>query len=348
MDVTVGTFNLNNLFDRFNFSADLGQLPERERDIRSRFIWEYVGQGDEPGDPGPEIDPTTSTSPIVRIQRNADGRLLHAKSEKQQQAIAARIDQIGADVLAVQEVENRDALREFNQTYLAHPYQHEVLIEGNDPRFIDVGLLSRYPVANVTSHRFELHPDRNTPIFGRDLLQVDIVNHSRKRRLFTVFVNHLKSKFVPFFERDREAAQRANDLLRRQQAETIARVVAAQTRPRSRFIVLGDMNDSPEADPLAPLGTDLGLVDALIDVVESQPPPASRNPDDVPSSPRWTSRFSRAGEPDTYELFDQIWLSPSLATKLSHAEIQRRPRWNATSAGVGSDHDPAWIRLSGL
>jgi endonuclease/exonuclease/phosphatase family metal-dependent hydrolase len=348
MDVTVGTFNLNNLFDRFNFTVDLGRLPERERDIRTTYIWEFVGQGDEPGDPGPVVDPITSASAIVRIQRNADGRLLTGKSERQQQAIAARIDAMDVDVLAVQEVENRDALSEFNRTFLANPYPHEVLVEGNDPRFIDVGLLSRFPVANVTSHRFEVHPDRPAPVFGRDLLQIDIYNQARQRRLFTVFVNHLKSKFVPFFEHDQEAAQAANNLLRRQQAETIARVVKANTRPRSRFIVLGDMNDSPDAEPLAPLPDDLGLTDALLDVIESQPPPPTTNPEDQPTTVRWTSRLSRSREPDSYELFDQIWLSPSLATRLDHAQIERRSRWNASSAGVGSDHDPAWIRLAGL
>jgi endonuclease/exonuclease/phosphatase family metal-dependent hydrolase len=348
MDVTVGTFNLNNLFDRFNFAVDLGRLPERERDIRTTFTWEFVGQGDGQGDQDPVLDPMTSSTPIVRIQRNADGRLLHAKSERQQRAIASRIDAMNADVLAVQEVENRDTLREFNRTFLAKPYPHEVLIEGNDPRFIDVGLLSRLPVANVTSHRFELHPDRETPVFGRDLLQVDLYDPTRRRRLFTIFVNHLKSKFIPFFRQDRDEAGAANDLLRRQQAETIARIVSAHTRPRSRFIVLGDLNDSPDAQPLAPLPGDLGLADALIDVVESQPSPAVTNPDDRPGTVRWTSRFSRANEPDAFELFDQIWLSPSLAPRIVHAQIERRPRWGASSAGVGSDHDPVWIRLTGL
>lgn len=348
MDVTVGTFNLNNLFDRFNFTVDLGSLPSRERDVRSTYKWEFVGQGTGRSDPPALLDTATSTNQVVRIQRNADGRLLSAKSEQQKEAIAARIDAMNVDVLAVQEVENRDALREFNRTHLANPYPHEVLIEGNDPRFIDVGLLSRFPVANVTSHRFEIHPDRPQPIFGRDLLQVDVFNSTRRRRLFTVFINHLKSKFVPFFVDDQDAAQIANTLRRRQQAETIARVVEAQTRPRSRYVVLGDMNDAPEADALAPLRVDLGLVDALTDVVESQSPPTATNPEDVPPTTRWTSRLSVANAPDKFELFDQIWVSPSLGPKLAHAQIERRPKWSATSAGVGSDHDPAWIRLSGL
>lgn len=346
MDVTVGTFNLNNLFDRFNFTADIGNLPAEDRDVRTTFQWEFVGQG-----PGtrPELDTEASTGPIVRIQRNADGRLLKAKSETQQKAIAQRIDNMNVDVLAVQEVENQDALRQFNRDCLANPYPFQVLIEGNDPRFIDVGLLSRFPVANVTSHRFEVHPDRPEPVFGRDLLQVDVFNATRKRRLFTVFINHLKSKFVPFFVQDKEAAQRENSLRRTMQAETIARVVEGQTRPNSRYIVLGDMNDGPESDPLQALREGgLGLTDALESVVESQPPPRATNAEDVPSTVRWTSRLSVPNAPDSFELFDQIWLSPSLTPKLDHAQIERRPFFSTDAAGVGSDHDPVWIRLTGL
>lgn len=346
MDVTVGTFNLNNLFDRFNFSADLGALPADERDVRTTYQWEFVGQGDG-GEP--VVDPASSSTPIVRVQRNADGRLLTAKSTTQQKAIAARIDAMDLDVLAVQEVENRDVLREFNRNRLTNPYPHEVVIEGNDPRFIDVGLLSRFPIANVTSHRFERHPDRAEPVFGRDLLQVDVFNRTRRRRLFTVFVNHLKSKFVPFFVADQEAAQAENTLLRTQQAETVARVVEAQTRPNSRYIVLGDMNDVPEAAALAAFrDSGLGLTDALEQVVESQPPPRATNPEDVPPSVRWTSRLSVPRAPDRFDLVDQIWLSPSLAPKLVHAEIERRPFFSASATGVGSDHDPVWIRLTGV
>ncbi len=344
MDVTVGTFNLNNLFDRFNFTANIGTLPAEDRDVRTTFQWEFVGQGESAA-----LDAANSTSPIVRVQRNADGRLLKAKSESQQKAIAQRIDAMDVDVLAVQEVENQDALREFNRNCLSNPYPYQVLIEGNDPRFIDVGLLSRFPVANVTSHRFEVHPDRTEPVFGRDLLQVDVFNSTRKRRLFTLFINHLKSKFVPFFVRDKEAAQLANTLRRTMQVETIARVVEGQTRPNSRYVVLGDMNDAPESDPLRALRQDgLGLTDALESVVESQPPPRATNAEDVPTTVRWTSRLSVANAPDSFELFDQIWLSPSLAPKLDHAQIERRPFFSADAAGVGSDHDPVWIRLTGL
>ena len=43
------------------------------------------------------------------------------------------------DVLAVQEVEDIDTLRQFVREELKGLYPHSALIEGNDPRLIDVG-----------------------------------------------------------------------------------------------------------------------------------------------------------------------------------------------------------------
>jgi endonuclease/exonuclease/phosphatase family metal-dependent hydrolase len=347
MDLSIGTFNLNNLFDRFNFEAEIGALPAKQRQVKSTYQWVLTGQGTAPGDPPPQLDPTDSTSPVFRIQRSVDGTLINPKSSEGQESLADRIDRMNCDVLCVQEVENIDALRLFNRTYLANSYQYEVLIEGNDPRFIDVGVLSRFPVANLTSHRFESHPDEPAvPVFGRDLLEVDILTPTRSRRLLTVFVNHLKSQFVRFDDPDPDSTRVANDRRRRRQAETVSRLVKARTRPNSRFVVLGDMNDVPESDTLEPMV--VGMVDALANVVESRPAPSTRNPDDVPSSVKWTHRFPVSGASDRYSLFDQIWTSPALESKITHAEIERRPRWTASAKGVGSDHDPAWIRLSAL
>ncbi|MGH2473620.1 MAG: hypothetical protein ACRDIL_00020, partial [Candidatus Limnocylindrales bacterium] len=138
-----------------------------------------------------------------------------------------------------------------------------------------------------------------------------------------LFVTHLKSKFVPFEDPDPVATALANDRLRTRQAETIARVVSGRTRPDTRYLVLGDLNDVPAADTLAPMAAGLGLVDALADVVESRPPPPA-TAENSPTSVRWTFRQSVANGPDTFELLDQIWLGPALAGRVAHAEIERR------------------------
>jgi len=341
MDLVLGTFNLNNLFDRFNFEADLASLEKKDRQVTTTLQLSA------------EDYENTEVS-MVRIQRNPDGRLITEKPSEQRMSVAGRIDTMvqnhGLGVLALQEVENIESLRRFNRDFLATPFPYEVLLEGNDPRFIDVALLSHFPVKNLTSHRLEEHPEVQRPAFGRDLLEVDIFRRTGSRRLVKVFVNHLKSKFIPFDVRpeDRGAADEANNRRRRQQAETVVRIVDRQTRSNERFVVVGDMNDNPESAPLASFRAETGWVDALVNVVESQPPPSSRNDEDAPRNARWTSRFSVSGGADTFDLLDQIWVSASLASHVDHAQIERRPKWLRTSAGVGSDHDPAWIRLAGL
>jgi endonuclease/exonuclease/phosphatase family metal-dependent hydrolase len=126
---------------------------------------------------------------------------------------------------------------------------------------------------------------------------------------------------------------------RRRQCETIARLVEAELRPDSPFLIVGDMNDTPDSDALQPLAqSDLVLVDALADPQETRPAKA-----DVPAplSKAWTHRFRESGQPSSYELFDQIWLSPALNDNLSESWIDRRTK----HSGDGSDHDPAWVVL---
>ena len=49
----------------------------------------------------------------------------------------------------------------------------------------------------------------------------------------------------------KEAAER-----RSMQAETLIEIVERKQRPKGRYIVLGDMNDTPTSKPLTPNGTD--------------------------------------------------------------------------------------------
>jgi endonuclease/exonuclease/phosphatase family metal-dependent hydrolase len=177
-------------------------------------------------------------------------------------------------------------------------------------------------------------------VFSRDLLQVDILSANRSRRLLTVFNNHLKSKFCDFGE-DPVACQQHNTELRTRQAAVVARIVAEQTRPSSRYLVCGDMNDTPDSIALAPLtgDTTLKLVDGLAGAVPDRPAPKDTPP--APDRP-WSDRFKQPHQPAEYSLLDQIWLGPALADRQTGAGIGRRTHLS----GDGSDHDPTWVDLS--
>ena len=115
----------------------------------------------------------------------------------------------------------------------------------------------------------------------------------------------------------------------------ITEIVKEQTRPNSRFIVLGDINDPVNSQYLQGfIGDDeLNLVNALTNPIETRHP----NPDSPPpTSAAWTYRIKLSGKPAWYDLYDQIWLSSSLAKKQTGAWVDRRKR----HGGDGSDHDP--------
>ncbi len=321
MQVSVGTFNLNNLFSRYNFQAELESLPPNQAGgIELTFGLDDVSV------------------------RTFMGRLVRAKNAADTAETARRILEMDVDVLAVQEVEHIEILRQFNRDHLGGLYPHVALIEGNDRRLIDVGLLSKLPLGAITSHQTAAHPDDPArPVFGRDLLEVEVLNPSGTR-LLTLYNNHLKSHFVPFDQDPIQGALDAN-ARRRRQAETISQIVSARLRAGAKFVILGDMNDPPDSSDLAPMLTVDGraLVNGLVDAAETRPAkPETPGQGPGPQTTTWTHRFNPPGpEFPRYEQFDQIWLSGSLAPRLISAHIDRRTK----HGGDGSDHDPAWVVL---
>ncbi len=323
MNLTIGTFNLNNLFTRWNFQAEVPR--------------------------GTTLTQTLEFGPDAEARlRRFRGNVVTAKDADDKAAIAERILTIDVDVLAVQEVENIEALKTFNRESLGGLYPNVIVIEGNDPRLIDVGLLSKLPIGQVVSHQTAPDPDDpSVRVFGRDLLRADILTPSRSRRLLSLFNTHMKSNFVDRVEHrtpEARAAQRVrNNQRRRRQAIVTREIIEAETRPNSRYVLLGDMNDDPDSEFLEPvLGSPLGLVDPLTDVTETR---ESKHEDLGPQpGPRWTSRYKPSGEPPQHRLFDQIWVSPSLERRLGESFIDRRTK----HGGDGSDHDPTWVTLTGL
>ncbi|MCW4002027.1 MAG: endonuclease/exonuclease/phosphatase family protein, partial [Candidatus Bathyarchaeota archaeon] len=248
MDVTVGTFNLRNLFSQYNFKGKIDEIID-------------IDGGTLDGDLKYEF----GHAETWKI-RTYMGSLVKGKKMVETEKIVERIKDMNVDVLAIQEVEDLDTLHQFNREYLGQDsYQYCVLIEGNDPRLIDVGILSKLPIGGVTSWKHSVHPgDPNRTVFGRDLLEVEILNSSRSRTLFKIFNNHLKSHYVGP-GRERALGRRLNNQRRTRQAEMVAEIVKARTRPDSSFIVLGDMNDPPTSPCLNPIVGDpqLQLTNAL-------------------------------------------------------------------------------------
>ena len=157
--------------------------------------------------------------------------------------LAESIHQIDADVLVLQEVENRGYLELFNRALLSDlAYQYVVLTEGNDRRGIDVAVLSRVPIGPVTSYRHLQFPDTNgnEMSFHRDLLHTRL--EPEEGLPIDLFAVHLKSQY----------GGKKSDARRTGEARAIRQVLddLFAHNPKARIIICGDFNDVIESDTM--------------------------------------------------------------------------------------------------
>jgi len=241
------------------------------------------------------------------------------------------IQDVNADIIAVIEAESRIALKHFADAALltvsGRPaYQHVMVIDGNDDRGIDVGLMTKrpHPILGIRSHVDDVD-STGRQIFGRDCPEY-VVQASSGTRI-VLLVNHFKSKGY--------GEQADNDNLRRRQAVRVANlyrdlVAAGETS----IVILGDLNDTPDSTPLRPLlaGTDLK---------------------DITTHPKFVSdgRLGTYANGTPSQKIDYLLLSPALYARVANGAIFRKGVWGGkngtlfphydtmtSAAHAGSDH----------
>jgi endonuclease/exonuclease/phosphatase family metal-dependent hydrolase len=190
-----------------------------------------------------------------------------AKPEAARRAAAEAIRRVDADVLALEEIESRDALLWFRDQFLAGMgYDHVVSLDAGDERGIEQAVLSRYPLTDIGQWVGQelggVHPDK----FGRDAnehagekikfhrspLRVTVEAPrlaaegkpagEGKTYLLTLFVVHFKSGGGGGYWREAEArgvAARVADFQREHAGANV--------------VVLGDFNSQLSEPPLAAL-----------------------------------------------------------------------------------------------
>jgi len=236
------------------------------------------------------------------------------------------ISEVKPDILITVEVENRPTLERFNKQVLGAKfgveYPHYMVIDGNDMRGIDLGVLSRHPVVEIRSHVDDLRANGER-LFSRDCPEFDIILPGGER--VVVIPNHLKSK--------RNGDDRQTLDKRREQAEG-AHAIAVAALGRSPLVLLGgDFNDTPDSEPMASMFTD-GF-------------------EDVMSHPSYP-----ADRPGTYgtglkgNKIDYLIMSPKLRERLQDTGIERRGSyhpntWDPFPSVTGktdeaSDHHLVW------
>jgi endonuclease/exonuclease/phosphatase family metal-dependent hydrolase len=228
------------------------------------------------------------------------------KSAQSVRALADIIESSEADVIALQEVENIEILKQFrNSNGLADDYPHVVLVEGNDGRGIDVALLSKHPVTNVESHKDEVFPVKGQKDRGflRDLLQADIQipNYGPVR----FFLNHFASKRGgKRADRMREAeATAARDIIKRETADF----------PGQKYVMLGDFNDKPDSKSVQTLTKKDKDGWGLVDAFREEPETVS-----YPTSERTARKWG-------YKRIDHILMSPEMAKTQVEEQAHKHP-----------------------
>jgi endonuclease/exonuclease/phosphatase family metal-dependent hydrolase len=247
------------------------------------------------------------------------------------------INAVDADVLCVVEVEDRTAVNRFNNSVIpkihGQKYGHTMVIDGNDDRGIDVGIMAKptFDIKSIGTHVDDV--DEEGQIFSRDCAEYTISTPSGN--ILLILVNHFKSQG--------HGKPAENDHKRRRQAQRVREIYEQKLSQGLEFIaVAGDLNDSPERDPLQPL---IGNGSTLVDIVKHP-------------------NFAGDGRPGTYQdgnakdKFDYILMSPRLLDKVQQGGIERHGVWGGKNGTLfphfpeikkkidaASDHAALWVDL---
>ena len=237
---------------------------------------------------------------------NVNETAFRLQDEDSKRLTGQTIRALSADVLVLQEVENLDTLKRFRDLYLGgrKAYPYVAGIDGNDPRLIDVAVLSRYPLVNIRTYQHLWVPAWKSFLFSRDCLEIDV--QVGGDATITLYVNHLKSMLD---RKDPCNGRKITRAKRQKQAGTVRDIVIQRFGPNAAqhpFIVLGDLNDYLETDAQGKTGIgELVEWDQVVNVV-----------DRLPAEERWTHFFKgnkKCKTPAAYRQLDYLLLSKALA-----------------------------------
>lgn len=244
-------------------------------------------------------------------------------------ALARVIKSVNADVLALQEIENRGALEEFNRAYLSDMgYRHVILVEANNShasdysRGIDVAVLCRVPVAGVTTYQNREFPLRGTmKRFSRDFLYIRLKPYGFPET--HLFVLHAPSKLGErraYYRRLAEAGESAKILTEQFAGDTNAFIIIA-----------GDFNDETDS-------RSLGIYTSIPGI------PLTRLPA-LDSKGRAYTWYGGPESPFPPNTFDHVLVSRPVEKTIigGCARI-----WNDTDAAKASDHRPVYMTMRGI
>lgn len=224
---------------------------------------------------------------------------------------------VKADVQCLIEVESRKTLDLFNTDILDSLFRDRLVIEGNDPRGIDIALATRKTAPIVTARTNAFARDAEGEVFSRDCLEAELALPGGQK--LHVLVNHFKAK-------DRTPEE--SDERRRRQAAEVSRILTTRYNLKSDLVIVaGDLNDEPNSAPIKPLRDTPDLHD-VFDLVNR------------PKADRWTYYYGRE---KSFNAIDQMYVSTALKGHLMAAGIERRGMAGLSKLTKGAETEFAGI-----
>jgi endonuclease/exonuclease/phosphatase family metal-dependent hydrolase len=222
--------------------------------------------------------------------------------------IATVFTQFDPDVAVLQEVENEAVVADLAQKLGKYP--HTAITEGNDPRGIDIAILSKAPFQVAPSHKDEFFQASTDPtqtfVYARDVLEAHMIYNGRH----VVFLGiHFKAETDP-----------ESQLKRLAEAEHTREIFTAvhYDDPSAAIIVLGDFNAAPGSPPIQAL---LG----------GPPLPFTSAGSFMPAADRWSVQFG-----GNLQLYDDQIMNQNALSMLDQTSVVIPHE----GANDGSDHDP--------
>lgn len=249
-----------------------------------------------------------------------------------------------ADILFLQEVENRKSLLQFNTSFLIkemeNPYAEIIYMDGNETKGLGMGILLKkeYRITAIRSFANERDLDEE-PLFNGNVLQFKITNSS------AIEVYIISCQLSP------ESDNLKLENKRKRQAAKIAEIYKdLQTQGHKNIIILGNLNAPCYSKYLTPILKDTNLKD----IVKHDTFEADLDLGDH-------SGYYRMGgyrKGVNIKQKDYLLLSPSLFKIVNSSGLNRKaiwpskiPKWNlyksvTNELDAASAHPLIWTEIS--
>ncbi len=248
-------------------------------------------------------------------------RKSYPKPEAEKLALREAVRGMNADVLALEEMGDRPFLAELQRDLRAEGerYDHAALLNGPDPDR-HVAVLSRRPFKRVQPHAnisFDYQGRRERVKRGMLEVAFDVPGGE-----LTVFIVHLKSRLTENSDDPQSSVRRTKE------ARAVRQLILNRfpDPSRARFVLLGDLNDTPESKPVKL------LMHRGSTVIVRMLPTADRREE------MWTHYYKRE---HSYSRIDYALVSPALLVCAAASAIV----YDGPGVRAASDHRPVLLTL---